>query len=495
MNTEVGNPKATCPDPELRSPYRSSTSALQTKVHQIDKASGNYFHLSNGSTIFDAVGGAAVTNLGHGDKRIQDAICEQIATVDYCRSTLFTSKASNDLSRLLVGTTSGAMKRAMILSSGTEANDAMMKLCILYYRSINQPQRVRFIAREGSYHGSSVSTLTLGHHKRRRIMYQGILALEGPNISHVSRAHAFRDLQPGESEQQYVARLAEELENEFMRVGPETVCAFVAEPIVGSGLGGAVAPNGYFKAVKQVCQKYGALLVMDEVMCGLGRSGTYHAWQHPDIDVSPDLQTVGKTLGGGYIPVAALLIGQQVAQAMEDRQELFVHGATYEDHPVASAAALKVQQIVADEKLVDNVRCQGAGLLNLLQKRMGSHPCVGNIRGRGLFWGIEITRPSTHEPYPSGMSIAYRIRDAGLDLPQGVGAALGFDGISLFPMQGCFDGLSGDVIMLMPAFNITTSDVAAIVEAFAVACEEVLGMAGDKVAGELSASLRTRVRL
>ncbi|KAK4553446.1 hypothetical protein LTR86_009503 [Recurvomyces mirabilis] len=479
----------------LPSPYRTATSALQAKVPEILRAKGNYFHLTNGRTIFDAVGGAAVNNLGHGDERVADAICEQIATVDYCRSTLFTSKTTCDIADFLVKTTEGAMKRALFVSSGTEANEAMMKLCTLYFRSIGQPQRVRFIARKNSYHGSSVSTLTLGFHMRRRELFQGLLSLDGPNISHVSRAHAYRDLLANESEQEYVARLAEELDNEFQRLGPDTVCAFVAEPIVGAGLGGAVAPKGYFEAMKQVCHKYGALLVMDEVMCGLGRTGTYHAWQHPDVGTAPDLQTVGKTLAGGYVPVASLLVGQTVARAMEERREFFIHGSTYEDHPVVEAAALRVQQIVRDEGLVENVQHQGAMLREMLQQRLGSHPCVGHIRGRGLMCGVEITQPWSKVPYSSDLRITYRICEAGMDLPKDVAETLGFDGISMTPNQGCSDGLEGDVVVLTPAFNISTADVAAIVEALATSLEEVLGMAGEKIDAELAASMPAQARL
>ncbi|KAK5705817.1 hypothetical protein LTR17_021328 [Elasticomyces elasticus] len=444
--------------------YHSSHGSIQPRVEQIARADGNHLYLSDGRKIFDAVGGAAATSIGHGDKRVKKAICNQLDTVEYCRSTLFRTSASRDLSQKLVASTQGRMKRVVIVNSGSEAVDAALKLSILYFHSIGQSERVRFIARESSYHGSSVAALSLGYHKRRRELYQGILGHDGVNFSHVSRAFAYRDQKAGQTEEQYVEQLVKELDNEFQAVGPDTVCAFVAKTVVGAGLAAVVPPKGYFVAMKQVCDKYGALLMLDEVMCGLGRTGTYHAWQHPEIGVTPDLQTVGKTLAGGYVPIAALLIGTKVAKSMEEQGEFFVHGSTYEDHPVASAAAFTVKTVIRQEGLVDNVRLRGEELVSGLS--------------------VELAQPGKPTPYPSDMKLAYRVRDAGLKLPPKVRESLGIDGVSLFPMQGGADGMEGDVIMIMPAYDVTSQDIETIVEAFATIVECVVGKSGELFAYE-----------
>jgi len=265
--------------------------------------------------------------------------------------------------------------------------EAAMKLTRQYFLELSPPQahRTRFIARKESYHGTTLGALSMSGHLARRGLFEPLL-LPTSTISRVSACNAYRGLHKGESTSTYVARLAQELDAEFQRVGPSSVCAFVAEPVVGAALGCVPAVPGYFKAMKAVCDKYGALLVFDEVMCGMGRSGTLHAWEQEDV--VPDLQTIGKGLGGGYAAIAGVLVGEKVVRALEKGTGAFAHGQTYQGHPVACAAALEVQRIVREERLVENVAKMGALLERLLKHRLGGHPHVGDIRGKGLFWGV-----------------------------------------------------------------------------------------------------------
>lgn len=265
--------------------------------------------------------------------------------------------------------------------------DAAMKLARQYFLEISPPQqsRTRFIARKQSYHGITLGPLSLGGHTIRRKNFEPMLM---DNCSHVSPCYAYRGKTDGESDESYVARLAQELDDEFQRVGPETVCAFVAEPVVGAALGCVPYVPGYFKAMKAVCDRYGALLIMDEVMCGMGRSGPIHAWQDPEVGVVPDIQTMGKGLGGGYVPIAGVLVGSKVVRAFESGSGAFVHGQTYQGHPVACAAALAVQKEIKERGLVQNTMRMGKLLEKELRSRLEDNPFVGEIRGRGLFWGV-----------------------------------------------------------------------------------------------------------
>ena len=262
-----------------------------------------------------------------------------------------------------------------------------MKLARQYFVEKEAPElsRKRFIARKESYHGATLGSLAMGGHRSRRAIYEPLL-LE--NISHVSPCNAYRYKRNDESDEAFVGRLAGELEEEFLRVGPETVCAFVAEPVVGAALGCVPPVKGYFQAVKKVCDKFGALLILDEVMCGMGRTGSLHAWQDPLVGVVPDVQTLGKGLGAGYAPVAALLVGERVVSVLEKGTGAFSHGQTYQGHPVSCAAALEVQRVLKDERLVENVASLAPYFEQLLREKIAPLPHVGNVRGKGFFWGV-----------------------------------------------------------------------------------------------------------
>lgn len=416
------------------------------------RAEGNYLILEDGRRIFDASGGASVGCIGWGNKRVAQAVYSQMLNAPYCATIFYTTPVQEELCQLLVDSTNGHMSRAYIVNSGSEAMEAAVKLARQYFLEGDQPQpqRTRFISRKQSYHGTTLGALAIGGHQYRRAKFEPLLM---KNVSQVSPCFAYRGKNPGESDESYVQRLANELDDEFQRVGPETVCAFVAEPVVGAALGCVPAVTGYFKAVQTVCQKYGALLILDEVMCGMGRTGTLHAWQQEGV--VPDIQTIGKALGGGYQPVAGILVNRRVASALEKGSSAFVHGHTYQGHPAGLAAALEVQRIIKEEGLLGNVRQQAVLLERRLKEELENHPNVGNIRGRGFFWGIEFAADkATKAPFPEEDHVAMKISELGLTEKYA---------INVYPGAGSTDGILGDHIIISPAFNATSEDIETIV--------------------------------
>lgn len=264
--------------------------------------------------MFDTTCGAAVSCIGYGNRRVRDAMMAQLDKFAYTNSMFFGTPIGEELAAELIRGTQGKMSKALIMSSGSEAMEAAMKMARQYFVEVGQEKRVRFIAREGSYHGTTLGALSMSGHVGRRALFKNTGMLLD-NVGHVSPCYAYRGMRAGETEAQYVRRLADELDQKFLELGPETVCAFVAEPVVGATLGAVPAVPGYFKAVKKVCGKHGALLILDEVMSGMGRCGTLHEWMQEGV--VPDLQTMAKGLGGGYASVSGLLINHRVADGLK----------------------------------------------------------------------------------------------------------------------------------------------------------------------------------
>ncbi|KAE8318810.1 pyridoxal phosphate-dependent transferase [Aspergillus transmontanensis] len=423
---------------------------------------GIYIFLEDGTKFLDSTGGAAVSCLGHGHEKVKQAIIDQTNTISYCHTAFFGTGVSEELAQFLVDSTGGKLSKVYMISSGSEAVEAALKLARQYFLELPtpQPQRTRFIARKPSYHGITLGALAAGGHVLRRQPFEPLLP---QNISHVSPCYPYRGKESGETDADYVARLAAELDAEFQRVGPENVCAFVAEPVVGAALGAVPAVPGYFKAMKAVCERYGALLILDEVMSGMGRCGTLHAWEQEDV--IPDLQTIGKGLGGGYAPVSGLLIGEKIVQTLDKGTGVFRHGQTYQGHPISCAAALAVQKVIQEENLLENIRNMGIYLESQLKGRLGDHPYVGDIRGKGLFWGIEFVKDkSTKEPFSPEMGVAVHIQETGLDPTYG---------ISLYAAAGCVDGTRGDHVLLAPPYNVTKDEIDLIVESTARVLDHV----------------------
>ncbi|KAK5168383.1 uncharacterized protein LTR77_006953 [Saxophila tyrrhenica] len=453
----------------METPVTSKSSVLYANLGaippKIESANGNYLYLEDGRQIFDASGGAAVACIGHNNARVKKAVADQLDKISYCFSPWFSTAAYENLSQYLTASTNGEMERVFVVGSGAEAVEAAVKMARQYYLELPtpQPQRTRFIARDRSYHGNTIGSLSLSGHKARRMPFEPILSQQ---FSHVSPCYPYRGKLERENDEQYVARLAQEVEEEFQRVGPDTVCGFVAETVAGLTLGGVVAVPGYMKAMKAVCDRHGALFILDEVMAGMGRTGTLHAWEQEDV--VPHLQTVAKGLGAGYAAIGALLVHKSVVDVFTTGSKAFMHFQTYHGHPLACAAAYEVQQVIKDEDLVANCAKMGKYLGQLLQERLGAHPNVGNIRGRGLLWGVELVKDKkTKEPYPAQDKVAPSIHAAGLN---------NF-GVSLIPGGGVADGTNGDVVVITPAYNITEKDAGFIVERAARAIEHVLGPA------------------
>lgn len=448
--------------PVLNDDITSSTSSSPSTPRDMDdpcrrlvvRGQGNYIYLADGREILDACGGAAVACLGHGVKEVADAIITQTASISYVPWGFMDSQSRRDLNRWLSQNSNGHFTKTWVTSSGSEAMEGAIKLAREYFTWIGQPQRVNYIARDESYHGITLGVLSVGGHVTRRTPFEPLLV---PNIYHIPACNPYRQRLPRESDDEFVSRKAEELEQAFLRAGPDTVVAFVAEPVVGAAAGCMPSVNGYFKAMKAVCDKYGALLILDEVMCGMGRTGTLHAWEQEGV--TPDIQAVGKGLGGGYQPVSAILVGRKITQVMEAKSVAFTHGHTYMDHPVTCATALRVQHIIQRDNLLPNVQAQGQYLEKLLRNKLQNHPNVGDIRGRGLFWGVEFVRDKeTKEPFDPKLQIARRVHETALEPPHNM---------SLYFGQGCAGQGKGDHIMIMPAYNVTQDVVETIVDKFA----------------------------
>jgi len=414
---------------------------------------------AEGPPVIDASGGAAVACIGHGDPRVVRAITEQAQKLAYAHTVFFTCEAAEELAETLVGHEPGGLSHAYFVSSGSEAMEAALKLARQYFLEIGQPQRSRFIARRQSYHGNTLGALGLGGNMARREPYEPLLAT---CFSHVSPCFAYRGQKEGESDADYVARLAAELEAEFQRIGPETVVAFVAETIVGATTGCVTALPGYFPAMRAVCDRHGALLILDEVMSGMGRSGTLHAWEQEGI--SPDIQAIAKGLGGGYQPIGGILMQGKIVKALAEGSGAFKHGHTYQAHPVACAAALAVQRIIRADNLLENVRAMGVRLETALQERFGNHAHVGDIRGRGLFWALEFVEDrASRRSFDPNRKINEMVKDAAM-------AA----GVMIYPMGGTIDGKVGDHVIVAPAYTVTAVEIDRIVERLGQAVDQVL---------------------
>jgi len=372
---------------------------------------------------------------------------------------LFTNAAAEELAEMVLGDEPGGLSHAYFCSSGSEAMEAAIKLARQYYIEIGQRQRTRFIARRASYHGNTLGALSAGGNAMRRAPYAELLS---PAFSHVSPCFAYRFQMPDESDAQYVQRLADELEAEFQLLGPDTVAAFCAEPVVGATTGCVTALPGYFPAMRAVCDRHGALLILDEVMCGMGRTGTIHAWQQEGV--VPDIQIVAKGLGGGYQPIGGILISKRVIEAFQAGSGAFMHGHTYQAHPVACAAALAVQKVIRDDDLLANVRAMGVRLHDQLTERFGNHAHVGDIRGRGLFQAIELVADrSSKRPFDPALKMHERIKKATYE-----------HGLAVYPMSGTVDGRFGDHVVIAPAYIAEAQHIDAIVERLGDAMEAAL---------------------
>ena len=424
---------------------------------------GVWLIAEDGRKVLDASGGAAVSCLGHQHPRVLEAMARQASRLAYAHTGFFSSEPAEALAEKLVGHEPGGLAYVYLVSGGAEAIEASIKLARQYFVETGQKQRRHFIARRQSYHGNTLGALAAGGNAWRREPYAPLLS---EAFSHLTPAFAYHEQRDAETEADFVARLAAELEAEFQRLGPDTVAAFLAEPVVGATAGCVPAPEGYFKAVREICDRHGALLILDEVMCGMGRTGTLHAWEQEDV--APDIQAIAKGLGGGYQPIGAMLASARIAETIRDGSGAFQHGHTYLAHPLACAAALEVQRIIDDERLLDRVQELGRLLEHRLIERFGNHRHVGDIRGRGMFRAIELVADrATREPFDPALKLHHKIKAAAFE-----------DGLACYPSGGTVDGRRGDHVLLAPPYIATGDDIDGIVDRLGRAVDRALAGIG-----------------
>jgi adenosylmethionine-8-amino-7-oxononanoate aminotransferase len=419
---------------------------------------GCYLVDAHGKRYLDACGGAAVSCLGHSDRTVIDAIKAQLDRMPYAHTAFFSSEPAEALAEELVRHAPAGIERVFLVTGGSEAMEAALKLARQYFLEIGEPQRKRVIARLQSYHGNTLGALAVGGNLARRRQFEPLLM----PVSHVSPCYEYRGLKPGETTAAYARRLADELEAEIQRLGPDSVIAFVAEPVVGATLGAVPAVPGYFRLVRDICDRHGILLILDEVMCGMGRTGSLYACEQDGV--VPDLVCIAKGLGGGYQPIGATLVQGRIHDAIRRGSGSFQHGHTYIGHAAACAGALAVQKAMRERGLVARVRELGAGLEARLRARFGGHPHVGDIRGRGLFWGLELVEDrASKRAFDPARKTHARVKAAAMEA-----------GLLCYPMGGTLDGERGDHVLLAPPYIVTDAQLDELVEKLARAFDAAL---------------------
>jgi adenosylmethionine-8-amino-7-oxononanoate aminotransferase len=413
------------------------------------RGEGIWLYDSAGKRYLDASGGAAVSCLGHDHPAVREAIKRQMDQLGYAHTGFFTNAPQELLADELIAHAPDGLTRVWFVTGGSEATEAALKLARQYHVECGRPERDHFIARRFSYHGNTLGALSVSGHAARRETYLPLLH----KATHISPCFAYRGKQLGETDGAYGDRVAHELEAAILRVGAEKVAAFIAEPVVGATLGAVAAVPGYFKRIRQICDRHDILLILDEVMCGMGRTGTMHACEQEGI--APDLLLLAKGLGAGYQPIGAVLVAEKIHAAIARGSGSFNHGHTYMGHAMGCAAALAVQHVIKSEDLLSNVRRQGTALHELLQERFGAHPHIGDIRGRGLLRAIELVKDrDSKQPFTASLKLHARIKQQAM-----------LQGLICYPSGGTSDGDSGDHVLIAPPFNVTDSQLEEIVEA------------------------------
>jgi adenosylmethionine-8-amino-7-oxononanoate aminotransferase len=413
---------------------------------------------AQGQRYLDASGGAAVSCLGHGHPDVLAAMHAQIDALAYAHTGFFTSEVAEALADHLAARAPDGLHNVYFVSGGSEAMEASLKLARQHFVERGQPERTLFVARRQSYHGNTLGALAVGGNEWRRRQFAPLLI----DVLRVAPCYAYRDQHEGESEAQYTQRLLDELDATIVAAGPQRVIGFCAETVVGATAGAVPPTAGYFKGVREICDRHGVLWVADEVMCGMGRTGTLHAVEQEGV--TPDLLVIAKGLGGGYQPIGAVLAHERVIAPLRDGSGLFQHGHTYLGHPTACAAALAVQRVIERDGLLANVRARGAQVMASLRERLGAHANVGDIRGRGLFVGVELVADrKTKATFDPAKKLHAQVK-----------ARAFANGLLCYPMGGTIDGRHGDHVLLAPPFICSAGEIDTIVERLAVALDEAL---------------------
>ncbi len=428
------------------------------------KGEGVYIIDTQGKRYLDASGGAAVSCLGHSHPAVTEAIKDQIDAIAFAHSAFFTNEAMEGLADMLIDAAPGDLSYVYLVSGGSEAVEAALKLARQYFVEIGEPQRRHLIARRQSYHGNTIGALSAGGNFPRRAPFEPLLV---PGVRHIAPCYAYRDRAPDESEEAYGRRVADELEAVIVELGPQTVAAFIVEPVVGATMGAVPPVAGYLKRIGEICERHGVLLIFDEVMCGMGRTGSLFACE-PE-GVAPDLLAVAKGLGAGYQPIGALLATAKIYRAIREGSGFFQHGHTYMGHPTACAAALAVQRTIREDGLLARVREMGEALERALIGRFGNHHHVGDIRGRGLFRAIELVADrATKAPFDAKLKLHARIKSEAMAR-----------GLICYPMGGTIDGMSGDHVLLAPPYIITEDEIELIAERLGAAVDAAIAGVGS----------------
>ena len=433
---------------------RHSLQHLPTAV----RGEGCYIYDAEGKAYLDGSCGAAVSCLGHSDRAVREAISAQTNAVSFAHTGFFTSAPAERLADLLVANAPEGMDRVYFVSGGSEAVEAAIKLARQYAIETGQASRHRLIARRQSYHGNTLGALAAGGNQWRREPFAPLLS----ETSHIAPCYAYRDQRAGEDAAAYGLRVADELEAEIQRLGPQSVMAFIAEPVVGATLGAVPPVAGYFKRIREICNAHGVLLILDEVMCGMGRTGTLFACEQDGV--VPDIVCIAKGLGAGYQPIGAMMCTGAIYEAIQTGSGFFQHGHTYVGHPTACAASVAVVERLVDDGLVERSRQQGERLQEVLTKTFGQHPNVGDIRGRGLFRGLELVRDrDSKAPFDPSLRVHARVKTAAFDA-----------GLICYPMGGTIDGRHGDHILLAPPFIISDAQIDELAGKMDTALRQVL---------------------
>ena len=420
---------------------------------------GCYLIDETGKRYFDGSGGAAVSCLGHSDAGVREAVKAQLDQLAFAHTGFFTSEPAERLAGMLAARAPEGLDRVYFVSGGSEAVEAALKLARQYYLEIGEPKRHRIIARKQSYHGNTLGALAAGGNEWRREPFAPLLI----ETSLVSPCFEYRGRGEGESSEVYGLRVANELEAEILRLGPENVMCFIAETVGGATAGAITPAPGYFKRIREICDKYGVLLILDEVMCGMGRTGSLFACEQEGI--SPDIVTIAKGLGAGYQPIGAMMCQGRIYEAISGGSGFFQHGHTYLGHAAAAAAGVAVLTAIEERDLLANVRDKGEKLQSALEAALGQHPHVGDIRGRGLFRAVEFVQDrDSKAPFDPAKGVAGRLKKAAFEA-----------GLICYPMSGTIDGRRGDHVLLAPPFIIEDAHVNEIVDKLSAAVRTVIG--------------------
>jgi len=434
--------------------HRNPRQALEFAV----RSEGIRLFDRQGRGYIDASGGAAVSCLGHGHPDVIQAVKKQLDEVAYAHSSFFTTQVCEDLADFLARHAPGDLNHVYFVSGGSEAIEASLKLARQYFVETGQPSRRHFIARRQSYHGNTLGALAIGGNAWRREPFLPLLV----EAHHVSPCYAYRDQGPDETEEQYAQRLADELDARIVELGAENVAAFVAETVVGATAGVLPPVRTYLRRIREVCDRHGVLLIFDEVMSGMGRTG--HLFACAEDGVAPDIVTIAKGLGAGYQPIGAMIASSRIYDAIVGGSGFFQHGHTYMGHATACAAALAVQRVIERDGLLRNVLARGEQLRAALWRELGEHPNVGDVRGRGLFVGVEFVADKTDK----------RTLDPALRTHAALKKRAMENGLMMYPMGGTVDGVHGDHVLLAPPFICTEADIDEIVGKFTLTVRDVL---------------------